>query len=309
MEATTLIYPQISVSQLKFIAVTEDDKDLLRRFFMKYPSRSCDFSVGGVLLWNNFYNYEYAVAGDSLLLMGVWPGSDLRIFYAPCGPMDLETYRRLINGYCNSEGLKGILMLPEEYEPQSEGDGRPVNDMLMADWMEYLYDIEKFKNFPGKKMSKKRNHLNFFMNHYTDRKIEVIDSSIADELIDFTRKFQSAHADDRIARYEADEIMRALRNYDDYPYFGIAIRINGEIAAYTFGECIGDTMIIHAEKADIEYGGIYQAIASLFAIAVSEKYPEVRYLNREDDMGSEDLRKSKLSYHPALFIAKRVISI
>lgn len=309
METTTLTYHQSTRTTLKFCHVTNEDVGLLRHFFERYPSRSCDFTVGGVLLWNNFYKYSYAVVDDTLLLMGVWPGSDLHIFYAPCGPMDLRTFKRLISNFCDNESLKGIIMLPEEYEPSEEGDGRPIDDMLMADWMEYLYDIEKFKKFPGKKMSKKRNHLNFFMSHYSDKEFVEIDGSIADELIQFTEKFRDNHSKDATSVYEANEIIEALKHYEQYPYFGIAIRVNGKIAAYTFGECIGDTMIIHAEKADIEFGGIYQAIASEFALAVSEKYPEVRYLNREDDMGSEDLRKSKLSYHPALFVAKRVISL
>ncbi|MDE7180464.1 MAG: phosphatidylglycerol lysyltransferase domain-containing protein [Muribaculaceae bacterium] len=294
---------------LEFTPVTDDDCELLRDFFEKYPSRSCDFSVGGVLLWNGFYQYEYSIVDDSLLIMGSWPGSDLKIFYEPRGPISIDAYTNLVKDYCRATKAKGIILLPEETLPVADGDGRPVDTTLMPDWMEYVYEIEKFNNFPGKKMAKKRNHLNFFKNHYDHYEIEEISESIADELIDFTERFSEGHADDAVAVYEAEEIKKALRNYSRYPYYGIAIRVDGNIVAYTFGEAIGDTMIIHAEKGDISYGGVYQAISSFFAEAVSERYPEVRYLNREDDMGSEDLRKSKLSYHPSFFIGKRVISL
>lgn len=295
--------------ELEFNKVTDEDIDILQEYFSTYPSRSCDFSIGGVLIWNNFYDYYYAIANDSLILMGTWPGSDLKIFYEPRGPISTENYNRIVSNYCRENNLKGIILFPEEYAPVPEGDGRPVEQTLMPDWMEYVYDIDKFINFPGKKMSKKRNHLNFFNNHYTDVAVEEISEDSADELIAFTKKFSQSHSGDEVANYESHEVEDALRSYNKYPYYGIIIRVNGEIAAYTFGEAIGDTMIIHAEKADIAYGGIYQAIASYFAEAVSKKYPEVRYLNREDDMGSEDLRKSKLSYHPSMFIGKRVIAI
>lgn len=298
-----------AVTDLKFQAVTDDDIPLLSRFFDLYPSRSCDFSIGGVLLWKNFYDYRFTVVRDSLIILGTWPGTETCIFYEPRGPLDYNTYKRIVFDYCNRNNLKGFMMLPEEYLPSEEEDPRPIDDMLMADWMEYLYDIDKFKNFPGHKMGKKRNHLNFFLNHYPDCDVREITEGMAADLISFTIAFSENHSDDAVAMYECHEIIEALKNYSGYPYFGIAIYHNDEPIGYTFGERIGDTMIIHAEKGNIEYGGIYQALASRLALAVAERYPDVRYLNREDDMGSEDLRKSKLSYHPSLFIAKRIITI
>lgn len=297
-----------TIQTLQFRDVTDSDILLLNDFFQRYPSRSCDFSIGGVLIWKNFYDYKIAIVDGSLIIMGTWPDSDMRIFYEPRGPIPYAEYQDLVMDYCNQHNLKGFIMLPEEKEPIDEGDGRPVDSTLMQDWMEYLYDIEKFKTFAGKKMSKKRNHLNFFLNHYPDREIVEINEDIVPELISFTREFNATH-DDNTARYESREIIDSLSHFRDFPYFGIAIKVNGKIAGYSFGEVIGDTLIVHAEKGNIEYGGIYQALSSRMAIAASEKYPGIKYLNREDDMGSEDLRKSKLSYHPSLFIAKRIISI
>lgn len=309
MSMKTTNYLNEAPAILDFSSVTDEDLPLLEHFFNKYPSRSCDFSIGGVLLWSNYYDYKYAIYRDSLILMGTWPDSDLRIFYAPSGLLEIDEYTEAITAYCRQNGLKGIILLPEETLPTADGDGRPVEQTLMPDWMEYVYDIDKFRGFPGKKMSKKRNHLNFFKAHYPDCRIEEITEYMADELIEFTSKFSSEHMDEKVAVYESNEVSEALRHYSRYPYYGIALRIDGRIAGYTFGEVIGDTMIIHAEKGDMSYGGIYQALASDFAEASAEKFPQLRYLNREDDMGSEDLRKSKLSYHPAFFITKRVIAI
>jgi hypothetical protein len=65
-----------------------------------------------------------------------------------------------------------------------------------------------------------------------------------------------------------------------------------------------DTMDIHFEKARDHVDGAYAAINQAFAKYLREKYPEIRYLNREDDIGLEGLRKAKLSYNPAFLVEK-----
>ena len=294
---------------LNFKSVSDKDIDILNKYFNTYPSRSCDFSVGGVLIWKNYYDYKYAIVEDSLFLMGTWPDSDIRIFYKPSGPIDINHYFNIIRNYCKNNNLKGFIMMPEEYEPSNDEDPRPIDDVLMSDWMEYLYDIDRFTSFSGHKYGKKRNHLNYFLNHYPEFEVKRITKDLAAELISFTITFSTTHNDNKVSRYECEELLDVLKDYDKYPYLGIAIMYKGKVIGYTFGECIGDTMIVHAEKGDISFGGIYQALASRFALESLEKYPQLRYLNREDDMGSEELRRSILSYHPTLFIAKRIISL
>lgn len=287
-----------------FRPVGLDAIPLLKVFFQKYPSRSCDFTIGGTLMWSEYFHYRYTVVADTLFLVGKVPESNTLIFYKPCGPLPPDTCREMIAGYVHDHHRDGALLLPFESEAGTEAENS-IETPCVDDWKEYLYEAEKFRKFAGKKMEKKRNHLNFFMNHYPQFEVETIGKENLDEVISFTMD-QAANHTDYLFRYENAATIKTLRNYELYPFDGILIRIDGKVAGYTFGEVTGDTLHVHVEKGNTDYRGIYQALASIFCNRMCDLRPEVRYLNREEDMGNEELRYSKLSYHPALYVNKRL---
>ena len=288
----------------------QSDISMLRDYFDRYPSMCDDFTVGGILMWKEYFKYQIARVEDTLIIKGGWPECGTPLFYEPRGPMSMDRYRGIIAEYCLYHGCEALLMLPVETMPQKESLPEELDgEKLYVDWTEYLYDIDSFITFSGKKMEKKRNHLNYFRNNFTGYEVEEISSGIAAELIEFVRRFSDRHSDNRLAVYESRKVIDILRDYDRYPFLGVAIRYEGRILGFSFGEKGGDSFVIHAEKGDIDYRGIYQAVASAMARVAKEHYPELRYLNREDDMGIETLRKSKLSYHPTLHISKKIIRI
>lgn len=296
-----------TASELRFRPVEFRDIPLLTEFFNRYPSRSCDFSVGGVIMWADYFNYRIAIHESSLLIAGTDPADRKNIFYAPCGPLDFRNYRQLISRHCSRIKATGIILEPFESVPETPVTAHDYEHECATCWKEYLYDIDRFTAFSGRKMEKKRNHLNFFINNYSPFETEIISGKSAAELIAFTIAFGDSHIDNPLAAYECGAVTEVLRRFDDYPFFGLALRIGGEIAGYTFGEKTGDTFFVHVEKGNIDFRGIYQALASRLACEVKSRFPEVRYLNREEDMGDESLRRSKESYHPTLFINKRML--
>ena len=105
---------------------------------------------------------------------------------------------------------------------------------------------------------------------------------------------------------EADVVRRSLADYFTLGYRGGILYENGAPQAFTFGEhSAADTFVVHAEKALLEYQGAYNAVNCEFAKRLADDY---RYINREEDAGSEGLRKAKLSYHPAFLEEKYFIS-
>ena len=87
---------------------------------------------------------------------------------------------------------------------------------------------------------------------------------------------------------------------------GGVIRIGGDVAAFTIGEKLNnETFCVHIEKADTQYNGIYVGINNSFARAAAAGY---KYINREEDLGLEGLRRSKQSYHPAFLLKKYTVT-
>lgn len=297
-----------NVDILRFRELDECDIPLLKRYFELYPTRSCDFTIGGTFLWKELYDYEIAEYDNSLLIKGYLKDADTFVFYQPLGNINQETFNRLIDSYCAERGLKHIVIIPEETGADYDSGLYCDDSLYVQGWKEYLYNIEKFCGFPGKKMEKKRNHLHRFSNSYSPYEVVEITQDMSEELIEFTKKFCATHHDNELAQYESRQVIEALKSYDEYPYYGVAIKKDGKILAFSFGEKVGDTFFVHVEKGDIEYEGVYQAISSEMAQHIKSRYPDVRLLNREDDMGYESLKKSKESYHPDIFVYKKIAS-
>ena len=97
-------------------------------------------------------------------------------------------------------------------------------------------------------------------------------------------------------------IERIFRDWEKLDLRGGAIRLDGKIVAFSIGS-IGqpDTAHIHFEKADTDYDGLYVALCKYVAASA---FPEVRFINREEDMGLPGLRQSKESYFPVAMVHK-----
>lgn len=295
--------------RLSFRRISMTDIPLLRQYFSRYANRSCDFSLGGVMMWVDFFNYEMAIAEGSLFIKGYDKESDTTLFYQPVGNIDRKKAREMIAQNWRGKSGKAIYIENVESSYEEYCDSLAEDDRFRDAWKEYLYEVGKFCNFPGKKMEKKRNHLNYFRKHYENTTFEEISDANSEELIAFTKEYAKSHEDSPLFNYESSQTMKVLENYSAYRFDGLLVRHEGKVIGYTFGERCGDTFHVHVEKGNVLYQGVYQMLASTLAEMVAERYPDVSYLNREEDMGDESLRKSKESYHPSLIVNKRVYQL
>lgn len=176
------------------------------------------------------------------------------------------------------------------------------------DGFDYVYDINDLADLRGRKYQQKRNHLHRFEESYPGFYVKPLDSStlgVCRNMTDnwyYLRAMENPHED---LQMERTALQRAFRHYQELGMEGLVLYAGGQVAAMTMASFLSeDTMDVHFEKAMTDIPGAYAAINREFARYIRAKYPQVQYLNREDDVGSAGLRKAKLSYHPHHMVEK-----
>ena len=169
---------------------------------------------------------------------------------------------------------------------------------------DYIYTVEKLRDLKGRKLSSKRNHIKHFERN-GEWKFKLIESGEdIDSARAFVAEFYKEKGDPDLVK-EADAIEQMFENYEALGFFGGLLYQNGEPVAFTAATQLDQlTMDVHFEKALPGVEGAYTMINREFVKAISEKFPDVEYINREEDMGLEGLRKAKESYHPDVLLMK-----
>ena len=168
---------------------------------------------------------------------------------------------------------------------------------------DYIYSAEDLVSLKGRKFEKKRNHLAKFKRTYNYTYEQISSDNIADciDVSDQWRSVNAAQLGESVNK-EYCAVRRAVDSYEQLALLGGLIRIEGKPVAFTIGEEVNpDVFLLHFEKALDGYDGLYPAINKEFAEHHLANY---KFVNREEDMGVEGLRKSKLSYHPVLLLEK-----
>ena len=265
-----------------------------------YRGSECAFS--NLFVWRDCYNIYWCVAHGFLLIKVKRDNVDF--FLPPIGgadedlPLVLEKLREFSQG--KPFEMHGIYEMTKERLAKVLPDAEFVED---RDNWDYIYLREKLATLSGRKYHGQKNHYNSFKKNYPDYVYEPIDGNNIAECLGFGEQW----CDDRIAEdpsliCEKYAIRQALTNFDALGLRGGAIRVYGKIEAFSFGKKINDdTAVLHVEKANHEIRGLYTAINKEFA---EHAWQDVTYINREEDMGHEGLRRAKESYHPEFMIKK-----
>lgn len=164
------------------------------------------------------------------------------------------------------------------------------------DLFDYVYLSSDLTELGGRKYHQKRNHISSFTSSYP-YKFELIDSKNLPLLREAAETLYALSGGGLEDEYRA--IGEVIENFEALDLRAAVLTVNGQIVAYTIGEKANDdTAIIHIEKANRDFAGAYAAINNMFAKA---QFADLVYINREEDMGIEGLRKAKLSYNPHHF--------
>lgn len=288
---------------ITFKDVTLEDRELITRYTLDSPRRNCDLSFSNLCSWRFLYNTKFAVI-DGFLLLKFWADGEL-VYMMPIGTGDLKKALEALMADARREGQPFCLLgicegMCSELEAIMPGRFRFTAD---RDYADYLYLRSDLATLAGKKLQAKRNHVNKFRRTYHYEYTSITPDRIAECLELEARWCRANHCDQHEGTgNERRALVYALHHFEELGLTGGILHVDGRIAAFTFGMPINrDTFGIHVEKADTEIDGAYAMINYEFANHISEQY---LYINREEDLGIEGLRRAKLSYQPAVILEK-----
>lgn len=265
-------------------------------------SKSSSDSFGNVFLWDILCRRNVALLGDRL---GIEYLCSRGAFYAyPSGCGDLISAVDALRARAAEHGrplyLRGVTE-PQRATLQAAlpGKFRFFEDRDEAD---YIYSVEAFAELSGKKLHGKRNFCNRFEKTH-DWRFEPLSPAGFDDCRRLLRRWDQEK--DGGNAEETEAIERMFRYWDTLAMTGGILYADGSPAAFTAGERLGsDTIDVHFEKALDDLPGAYPMVAREFARLLQRDFPEIRYLNREEDMGIPGLRKAKEEWYPMFMIDK-----
>lgn len=289
----------IGIKKINFEKITLKDKALYESYFPDTEERGCEFSFANLYLWGR---QNYALVNEHIVLFSQF--NRRSVYPYPIGSGDKKT---VIDSVIADAAERGI---PCRITGLSRNARNTLESLYPGKFrfhsdegsFDYVYDINDLADLKGKKFQSKRNHINRFKDACPDYKAEPI----TDDNIDAVRQMAERWYKDKLEENpEADYYMeeaalhKAMRDYKDLCLEGMVIFSGDEAVAFTFaGRMTSDTFDVHFEKARSDIQGSYAIINCEFAKYIRNKYPDVRYLDREEDMGLEGLRKAKQSYNP-----------
>ena len=284
---------------LDFKQITLSDVGALRPY-LRAQYRSCDYSVLGVFMWADRFGYEYKTEDGVLFMRERSRHGGEYDYLLPTGEGSLCDRVRALREAVGA-GLT-MSLVPEDAlgELRQEFSFTAVEEPDIAD---YMYKAEDLAYLAGKKYSKKRNLIHQFEKLYPDYTLEPITNENAHRIAECCAHDWSDAGQSELAMYENDHTREVLEDFAAYGCTGYALHVGGEIAAFCIGEVMGDTLIVHIEKGKREYKGAFQMINCLFAKTELERCG-IQYINREDDVGDEGLRRAKQSYFPEYMLKK-----
>lgn len=291
---------------LGFTDITLSSRNIIDGYIKPWNCENAEFSFAHMYIWGCDGKIQYAEKNNCLYLKLEFSGE--KVFLWPPIPKD-ETvnYKEAIEtgiNYMEEIGTTPIFRsVCSPFKEMMEKACDELEIIPNRDNFDYIYLSESLITLKGKKLHGKRNHINKILKEHPDYVYEDLTSAHFEECMNIYDQWCMDHKEVSITQYdERSSVERALLNLDDLNLTGGLIRINGVVKAFTVGEQVLPTMSqIHIEKAAKDVDGLYPLINKLYAEAHCS---QTMYINREEDMGLEGLRKAKSSYNPIKFCEK-----
>lgn len=289
---------------MEFRRLELEDKTIFEKYTYGYINQEASFA--NIMLWNGgYFDAQISECCDTLVINFSNLNGKNR-FSMPYGKAEnILCAVDMMCDYCGNLGMDyNIIDGNEDFCNLVKSSGLyDIEYSQNRDYQEYVYLSERLATLSGKELHAKKNHVNKFRSLY-NYKFLPMDASVTNKCIELAEKWLDAKYEGNRQAYDIElkSLITAMNNFEYFDLFGGVLYVDDEIVAFTVGEERSpDTALIHIEKANINYKGAFAAVNCEFANMLAPKY---KFLNREEDMGIEGLRKAKLSYKPEFFTDK-----
>lgn len=291
---------------LEFKKISIEDKKIFDKYRSVDKTNCSESSFATLFIWNEYYNLETAENGEFFFIRFNKKGKPAEYFY-PIGKGNIEKaiYELGEMAKSRNEKLNFGLVSKENAQKLKIMLGDAFEFVSNRNCADYIYLSEKLISLSGRKLHSKKNHYNYFVENYNYAYMPVNDRELLEKCAQKAYEWVLAKEKNKNS-FEIGAMRAYFENYDELEQKGAVITVDGEIVAMTFGERINeDCALIQIELANENYRGAYQAINKLFC---ENEWKDCTYINREEDMGIEGLRRAKESYMPVSLAEKYFIT-
>ncbi len=284
-----------------FKDITIEDRESIERYTLSNSILNNDLSFANMYCWQPTMQSQWAIVNGFLVIRYRMSGGEKIGYMQPIGINGDMSFAEVIPPLIEDASQRGdrlrLIGLCERgrmalcgtlcehfalYSARSEED--------------YIYSRSDLESLPGRRFQPKRNHINNFKAKYPNHTIENLSNGALSEAMELYDRWMQGREYSCEQLNERAALQRAFESWDELSLHGIALRVDGVMVAFSYGSQINNQLFCtHIEKADISYDGGYAMINQAMAASLPANYT---LINREDDMGIEGLRRSKLSYHP-----------
>ncbi len=287
---------------MKFKKITLDCVTELNKILRAADGElSCEINFVNLLIWQPLYNNCFCFEDGILYLKSY--DDKIQTYSLPFG--DVKKGMNKIAEHCGTPYPDIWAQAGARFDEFKKLYGKYYTITESRNEFDYIYNSSDLMNLSGKKYHSKRNHIAAFSKQFNWHYENITDSNI-DNVKKCAEIWYSQNYDrmDDELKTEMRGVTLMLQNMNILGIKGGAIVIDGMVVAFTLGSPINEKIYnIHIEKALKGYENAYTVINREFAARNLEKY---KYINREDDLGLEGLRRSKLSYKPEILLPKYI---
>jgi len=285
-----------------FKPIEIQDKPLFDEFLRKDPPQVSELTFTNLFIWRHHYQPAWFEWNGCILVL-FHPQKGPSYGLRPFGPGDKKSALDVLCREITKQAAEVRICRVGEEFVTNHVDPAAYEVLADRDNSDYIYLAKDLINLSGNKYHRKKNHLNqFIKNHAFEYR--PLDAELVKRVLGMQEAWcrirECVERPDLLA--EDFAVHEALTYFEDLGYQGGAILINSVVEAFSLGEPLNqDTAVIHIEKANPDILGLYAAINRLFCL---NAWSNLTYINREQDMGVEGLRKAKESYYPHHMVNK-----